>query len=55
MHNILKSINENKKIIIGIMLAPIAMYLFNILVVSIFNMGTYLGTFIRHLYSTVVC
>lgn len=51
----LKKITNNKKLILGILLAPIAMYTFNILAVFIFNIGTYFGTFLRHLYSIVVC
>lgn len=55
MRNIIKSISDNKKIIIGIVLAPITVYTLNILIVAIFNMGVYVGTFLRNLYSIVVC
>ncbi len=55
MRSFIKSISNNKKIIIGIILAPITVYFLNILCVSIFNVGTYLGTFLRNLYSIVVC
>lgn len=53
MRNILKSINNNKKIIIGVILAPIVMYILNIYIISIFNIGTYVGTFIRNLFNYV--
>ena len=53
MRNILKSINNNKKIIIGVILAPIVMYIKNIYIISIFNIGTYVGTFIRNLFNYV--
>ena len=53
MRSFLKSIQDHKKIIIGIILAPLTMYVFSILVTSVFNMGTYVGTFFRNLYSLV--
>ena len=55
MHNTIKRIEENKKTILGIALSPIILYTFNILAICIFNLGTYLGTFLRNLYTIVVC
>lgn len=37
-----------------IVLSPIIITVFNVLVTTIFNMGTYLGNFLRHLYQIVV-
>ena len=53
MRNILKTMNDNRRIIIGVILAPIIMYIFNIYIISIFNIGTYVGTFIRNLFNYV--
>lgn len=50
-----KYVLENKLVILGIILSPLAMYLFNIFVSFTFNLGTYFGTFARYLYSLVVC
>lgn len=50
-----KYVLENKKIILGIILSPFAMYVFNILVAFIFNIGTYFGTYLRYVYSSFVC
>lgn len=50
-----KYIIENKKIIFGIVFSPFMMYSFNVCVLFLFKMGIYLGTFLRNLYSFVVC
>ncbi len=49
---------KNNKIIQNVLLlvfSPIIMISFNVVVVTIFNIGTYLGTFLRALYHLVVC
>ena len=50
-----KYVLENKKIILGIILSPFAMYIFNIFVVFLFNVGTYFGTYLRYVYTNFVC
>lgn len=50
-----KYIIENKKIILGIILSPFAMYIFNTFVMFLFNIGTYFGTYLRYVYSNIVC
>lgn len=50
-----KYIIKNKGIIFGIMFSPLIMYLFNICVTFLFNLGVYYGTFLRNLYEIVVC
>ena len=55
MRNIISFISNNKKIVIGIILAPIAVYLISMLLTTIFRIGTYLGTFLRYLYFRIVC
>lgn len=55
MQSIIRKINENKIMILAIMLSPIAMYFFNVVVKALFNTGTYLGTFLRYVYYYVVC
>lgn len=47
--------NKNKFNILLIILSPIIMMVFNVFVVTIFNTGTYIGTFFRYLYHIVVC
>ena len=55
MRNIIGEISKHKNIIIGTLLAPIAMFIFSILAIDLFKLGNYLGTFLRNLYSIVVC
>jgi hypothetical protein len=55
MRNFLNVVNNNKKIIICIILAPIIVFILSVVLTAIFNFGTYFGTFIRNLYSLVVC
>lgn len=55
MRSIINLIKENKKVIIGVSISPFVMYSFSVLAVSLFKLGTTLGTFIRHLYFIVVC
>jgi len=50
-----KKILKNKKIIMQIISAPIAIYIANILIITLFRLGNYLGTFLRNLYYIVVC
>lgn len=45
---------DNKKTILKILISPIILYVLNILAICIFNLGTYLGTFLRNLYTIVV-
>lgn len=42
-------------VIIGIIMLPIAMSIINGTVLTIFNLGTYVGTFIRCLMNSVIC
>lgn len=53
MSNAIKVIKENKYKILLIMFAPLMTYTFNILVKALFNSGTYLGSFIRGVFSLV--
>ncbi len=53
MQNLIKN-SKHKLYIILIISSPIIMMIFNILVLTIFNIGTYLGTFLRYLYHIVV-
>jgi len=50
----IKYIIDKRKTIIGIILLPIILYVLNILAICVFNLGTYLGTFLRNLYYIVV-
>lgn len=48
----------NKKIIfimLAIFTVPIALTLFNATVLTIFNLGSYIGTFIRYLFNIIAC
>lgn len=54
MHNTIKSIENNKKTILGILISPFILIILNILATCIFNIGTYCGTFLRCLYTIVV-
>ena len=48
----------NKKIIfvaLSIFIVPIALTLFNASILTIFNLGNYVGTFIRYLFNIIVC
>jgi len=54
MQNLIKS-HKNKLQIIALVFSPLLMAICNVLVVTIFNLGTYLGTFWRHLFHLVVC
>ena len=55
MQNIINKISNKRKLIIGIILLPVMLYVLNILMITIFNIGTYMGTFLRYLYLYVVC
>ena len=50
-----QKIVDNKKTIFYIVMSPIILYTLNVLAICIFNVGTYLGTFLRNLYTIVVC
>ena len=54
MRNIIGEISKHKNIIIGTLLAPIAMFIFSILAIDLFKLGNYLGTFLRNLYSPII-
>jgi len=53
MPNAIKYIVENKNKILLIMFSPAMTYIMNVLVKTIFNSGTYLGSFIRGVFSLV--
>jgi hypothetical protein len=55
VHSIENKITKNKKIILEIILAPITVYIANIIIITLFRLGNYLGTFLRNLYYIVVC
>ena len=50
------SFSNNKilKIVLTTLLAVLFVFTFNVLGTFIFNLGTYFGTFIRHLFELVV-
>ena len=54
MRSKIRYIVDKRKTIIGIILSPIILYVLNILATCVFNLGTYLGTFLRNLYFIVV-
>jgi hypothetical protein len=53
MSSTIKYIVNNKGKILLIMFSPAIMYTMNVVVNALFNSGTYLGTFIRNLFSMV--
>ena len=53
MQNIIAK-HKNKLAILLIICAPIIMAICNVLMLSIFNLGTYFGSFWRHLFEIVV-
>lgn len=53
MQNLIKT--KGKWYILLIILSPLIMMMLNLLVVTLFNTGTYIGTFFRYLYHIVVC
>ena len=56
MQNIVNSNKANLLKKIAYVLAfPIVLTIINVLVLTIFNFGEYMGTFIRHLFDIVVC
>lgn len=42
-------------VIIGIIMLPVAMAIINGTILTIFNLGTYVGTFIRYIMNSVIC
>lgn len=46
--------HKNKLSILLIIVSPIIVAVCNVLVLAIFNLGTYVGTFLRFLYKVVV-
>ncbi len=58
MQNIIGFVKINKKIILKTLLIlsiPIVTSFVNMSVLTIFNLGSYFGTFMRYLFSKVVC
>ena len=58
MQNIINFAKFNKKTILKVLLLlsiPIITSFVNMTVLTIFNLGGYFGTFIRYLFSKVVC
>ena len=58
MQNIInKFVSKNKyfKVVLAIKFLPIIMILFNSVVATIFNLGTFVGTFLRYIFNFVVC
>jgi hypothetical protein len=53
MSSIINFVQKNKIIVLGIIFSPLIMYLSSILIKVVFNMGTYLGTFVRNIFSLV--
>ncbi len=47
--------NKCIKVIATLLIFPLISVVTNVLTITIFNSGNYLGTFIRHLYNIVVC
>ena len=47
--------NKYKKILLIVILLPIIMILFNSIIATIFNLGTFIGTFLRYIYNFIVC
>ena len=41
--------------VLAIIFLPIIMILFNSVVATIFNLGTFIGTFLRYIFNFVVC
>ena len=58
MQNIIRFSKVNKNLLIKILIVlsiPIITSFVNMLVLTVFNLGSYCGTFIRYLFSRVVC
>lgn len=58
MQNIInKFVSKNKyfKVVLAIIFLPIIMILFNSVVATTFNLGTFVGTFLRYIFNFVVC
>lgn len=55
MRNIVNTVLDKKKVILEVLLLPIAIYIANTLALAIFNAGTILGTFLRYIHYYVVC
>lgn len=55
MRSTLEMIMVRRKLVIEILLLPIIVYTSGVLMLSTFNLGTYLGTFLRYIYYYVVC
>ena len=53
MSSIKEYISNNKMLVLGIIFSPLIMYVFGNLVNATFNMGTYLGSYIREIISLV--
>ena len=55
MHNIINIVINNKKMILEVLLLPLIVYASSVVMLATFNIGTYLGTFLRYIYYYVVC
>ena len=53
MSSIKEYISNNKKLVLAIIFSPLIMYVFGTIVNATFNMGTYLGTYLREAISLV--
>jgi len=55
----IKKVINNKKslliILVTIIIFPFIIMILNATIVTIFTFGEYVGTFLRHLYSLIVC
>ena len=55
MRNIIVKISNYKKTILELLFLPLMVYISTVLIQVLFNMGTYLGIFLRYIYYYVVC
>lgn len=59
MQNIINKLKYSKKQILKVTIIiislPLIMFLFNTIVATIFNLGIFIGTFLRCVYNFVVC
>lgn len=54
----IKRLTQSRKkfiVIASIFVFPLIVIMFNYLVVTIFNLGNYIGTFLRYVFERVVC
>ena len=53
MSSIINYVQKNKVVVLGIVFSPAIMFVSSILIKVVFNMGAYLGTFVRNIFSLV--